>query len=344
MRATRVLISTGEPAGIGPEIAVRLLAKIATEPPTPGLALALVGDANLLKGLASRYAPTLKLGVNRPFDSLTTGATIWHVPLEASVQTGRLNPANAAYVLETLDISTTACQRGDADALVTCPISKSVINDAALKGLGFFQGHTEYLAAKTATKQVVMLLAGACKNGAQMRVALATTHLPLKEVAAALSVAGLLQTIRILDADLRQKFGLSVPRIGVCGLNPHAGEAGHLGREELDIIAPALTAARGLQIDARGPYPADTIFAPPVLSGLDCVLAMYHDQGLPTLKYATFGHGINVTLGLPIIRTSVDHGTALDIAGQGVAQLGSLETALQVAVQMVHATKKNLSQ
>ncbi len=334
MRPARILITTGEPAGVGPEIAVRLLAQLSKDE-LAASKIALVGDATLLKAQAAAHAPGLKLAVGRPFDELTESFTIWHVSLEAAAQPGRLNPANAAYVLETLDIATVACQRGDADAMVTCPISKSVINDAAIKGLGFFQGHTEYLAAKTRTEQVVMMLAGGTHDGSLLRVALATTHLPLKEVPRSLTVAGLLQTLRILDADLRSKFGIKAPRIGVCGLNPHAGESGHLGREEIDVIGPALLKARAIDIDARGPYPADTVFAPQVLQGLDCVLAMYHDQGLPTLKYATFGKGINVTLGLPVIRTSVDHGTALDIAGKGVADVGSLHEALRVAVQMV---------
>jgi 4-hydroxythreonine-4-phosphate dehydrogenase len=212
--------------------------------------------------------------------------------------------------------------------VVTAPLQKSTINDAGVA----FTGHTEYFASRTGTSQVVMMLAGAGEH--PLRVALATTHLALKDVPGALSVAGIGRTLAIIDHDLRTGFGLAAPRILVTGLNPHAGESGYLGREEIDIIAPALAAARAAGIDARGPYPADTLFQPRYLQDADCVLAMYHDQGLPVLKYATFGSGINVTLGLPIIRTSVDHGTALDLAGTGRADCGSLIEALDVAVIM----------
>jgi 4-hydroxythreonine-4-phosphate dehydrogenase len=218
------------------------------------------------------------------------------------------------------------------DAIVTAPLQKSTINEAGGPGAVLFTGHTEYLAERTGTDQVVMMLAGTGEGA--LRVALATTHLPLAQVPAALSITGIHRTLKIIDADLRRDFGIAKPRILVTGLNPHAGENGYLGREEIDIIAPALALAQQEGIDARGPYPADTLFQPRYLRDADCVLAMFHDQGLPVLKYATFGEGINVTLGLPIVRTSVDHGTALDLAGTGRADPGSMLAAIDTAVQM----------
>jgi 4-hydroxythreonine-4-phosphate dehydrogenase len=217
---------------------------------------------------------------------------------------------------------------GRFDAIVTAPLQKSTINDAGVP----FTGHTEYLAERTHTPRVVMMLAG--MGDRPLRVALATTHLPLKDVSAALSVDGIVETLSIIDRDLKALFGLPTPRILVTGLNPHAGENGYLGREEIDVITPALLQARALGIDAPGPYPADTLFQPRYLKDADCVLAMFHDQGLPVLKFATFGEGINITLGLPIIRTSVDHGTALDLAGTGRADPGSLIVAIDTAVAM----------
>jgi 4-hydroxythreonine-4-phosphate dehydrogenase len=208
-------------------------------------------------------------------------------------------------------------------------VQKSVINEAGVP----FSGHTEYLAERTATPRVVMMLAGETAHG-PLRVALATTHLPLANVSAALTRDGLCETLRIIDAELRSRFGLAHARIAVAGLNPHAGESGHLGREEIEVIAPALERARAEGIDARGPLPADTLFVPDVVAQYDAVLAMYHDQGLPVLKYATFGRGVNITLGLPFIRTSVDHGTALDLAGTGRAHAGSLRAALELAAAM----------
>ncbi|HSQ09426.1 MAG TPA: 4-hydroxythreonine-4-phosphate dehydrogenase PdxA, partial [Burkholderiaceae bacterium] len=219
---------------------------------------------------------------------------------------------------------------GRYDAIVTAPVQKSVINDAGIP----FSGHTEYLAERTSTAQVVMMLAGATPHG-PLRVALATTHLPLARVSAALSIDTLAGTLRILDHDLRRRFGLAHPRIAVAGLNPHAGEAGHLGREEIEVITPAIERVRGEGIDARGPLPADTLFTPAQLQHCDAVLAMFHDQGLPVLKYATFGQGVNITLGLPFVRTSVDHGTALDLAGTGRAHAGSLRVALELAIELV---------
>jgi 4-hydroxythreonine-4-phosphate dehydrogenase len=253
-------------------------------------------------------------------------------PLAVPVVPGQLNSLNGRSVLQTLDIGIEAAQRGWVDAIVTAPLQKSTINDAGVP----FTGHTEYLAEKTDTPQVVMMLAGGTSPMPFMRVALATTHLPLKDVADAITFDGLSRTLQIIHDDLRNKFGIAKPRILVTGLNPHAGEGGYLGREEIDVITPVLQAAQSAGMDVSGPYPADTLFQPKYLERADCVLAMYHDQGLPVLKFASFGHGINITLGLPIIRTSVDHGTALDLAaaGFGRADHGSMLVAIDVAAQM----------
>lgn len=250
---------------------------------------------------------------------------VWHHPLAVPAQAGKLDSANAAYVLDTLRSATAGCLGGAFHALVTAPVHKGIINDAGIH----FTGHTEFLAELTGTARVVMMLAGG-----GMRVALATTHLPLREVADAITRESLAEVIRILHLDLVTRFGIFRPRILVAGLNPHAGEGGHLGREEIDIITPVLEQLRGQGLDLRGPLPADTLFTPRMLAECDCVLAMYHDQGLPVLKHASFGGGVNVTLGLPIIRTSVDHGTALDLAGSGQADHGSLLAALDLACQM----------
>jgi len=258
------------------------------------------------------------------------------IPLGAHVQPGVLDKENGRYVLATLDAAIEGIGAGWFEAVATAPVQKSTINDAGVP----FSGHTEYFAEKTGTARVVMMLAGDA-GGYPLRVALATTHLPLKDVSAALTQESLAQTLDIIDADLRAKSGIAAPRILVAGLNPHAGENGYLGREEIDTITPALEAARARGIDARGPYPADTLFQPKYLKEADCVLAMYHDQGLPVLKYATFGHGVNITLGLPLIRTSVDHGTALDLAAQGLGQAdcSSMQAALAAALQMAQASQ-----
>ena len=244
-------------------------------------------------------------------------------------QAGLLDPANGPYVLSLLDRALLGCQRGEFAAIATAPVHKGVINQAGMA----FTGHTEYLAEKTGTPLVVMMLAGDTPRG-PLRVALATTHLPLKDVPAAITADLLERILRILDHDLRRKYGIAAPRILVTGLNPHAGEGGYLGREEIDIIEPLLERLRREGLQLSGPHPADTLFTPPVLAGGDAVLAMYHDQGLTALKYATFGNGINVTLGLPIIRTSVDHGTALTLAGTGQANPGSLFAAVAEAARM----------
>jgi 4-hydroxythreonine-4-phosphate dehydrogenase len=306
----RLALTTGEPAGIGPEIALAVL--------DGGLPaeITLIGDSSLL---AERAAATSR--------TLPSSVDVEHVALGAPARPGRLDVRNARYVLDTLDAAIDGCRSGRFDAIVTAPVQKSVINDAGIP----FYGHTEYLAERTGTARVVMLLAGTTPHG-PLRVALATTHLPLARVSAAQTLDALADTLRILDDDLHHRFGLPEPRIAVTGLNPHAGEAGHLGREEIDVIVPAIERARVAGIDAVGPLPADTLFVPDTVRRYDAVLAMFHDQGLPVLKYATFGHGVNVTLGLPFVRTSVDHGTALDLAGTGRAHAGSLRAALEMAI------------
>ncbi|MFC0398280.1 4-hydroxythreonine-4-phosphate dehydrogenase PdxA [Paraburkholderia rhizosphaerae] len=313
-----IAITTGEPAGVGPELTAQALAAAGAH--WPDARFTVLGDAALLAGRAQ--------AVGIDWSALQGRVEVRHHPLGAPSQPGKLDAANGRYVLALLDAAIDGALAGSFDAIVTAPLQKSTINDAGVP----FTGHTEYLAERTQTPHVVMMLAGTGPR--PLRVALATTHLPLKDVAAALSIAGIVDTLRIIDHDLRHHFGLPAPRILVTGLNPHAGENGYLGREEIDVIAPALKQANAMGIDARGPYPADTLFQPRYLTEADCVLAMFHDQGLPVLKYATFGEGINVTLGLPIIRTSVDHGTALDLAGTGRAHAGSLIAAIDTAVSM----------
>jgi 4-hydroxythreonine-4-phosphate dehydrogenase len=251
------------------------------------------------------------------------------VPLAVEARPGRLDAGNAACVLAMLDHAIDGAIAGAYDAIVTAPVHKSVINDAGRP----FTGHTEYLAARSRASQVVMMLVGDTPHG-PLRVALATTHLPLARVAGALTVEGLVAVMQVLMHDLDQRFGIGRPRVAVAGLNPHAGEGGHLGREEIDVIAPAIGRMRSAGHAIDGPLPADTLFVPALVQRFDAVLAMFHDQGLPVLKYATFGHGVNVTLGLPFIRTSVDHGTALDLAGSGRADPGSLRAALALAVAL----------
>ncbi|WP_158941204.1 4-hydroxythreonine-4-phosphate dehydrogenase PdxA [Burkholderia sp. S171] len=311
-----IAITTGEPAGVGPELTVAALAEAAQR--WPSVRFTVLGDRELMAERAGSSA------------WLSSGADIEieHHALSVPVVAGKLNAANGRYVLGLLDAAIDGAVSGRFDAIVTAPLQKSTINDAGVP----FTGHTEYLAERTHTPRVVMMLAGMGER--PLRVALATTHLPLKDVSAALTVDGIVETLSIIDRDLKALFGLPNPRILVTGLNPHAGENGYLGREEIDVITPALLQARALGIDAPGPYPADTLFQPRYLKDADCVLAMFHDQGLPVLKFATFGEGINITLGLPIIRTSVDHGTALDLAGTGRADPGSLMVAIDTAVAM----------
>jgi 4-hydroxythreonine-4-phosphate dehydrogenase len=264
----------------------------------------------------------------------TPGALeVAHFPVAVPVQAGRLDAANARTVIASLDAALAGCLSGEFAAMVTAPVQKSVINDAGIQ----FTGHTEFLAQRTGAPGVVMLLVGAAPWGS-LRVALATTHLPLAAVPAAITRETLTQTLRIAVADLERKFGIAKPRLGVCGLNPHAGEGGYLGREEIDVITPVLAALRAEGLDVAGPLPADTVFVPAKARDYDCIVAMYHDQGLPVLKHASFGHGVNVTLGLPIVRTSVDHGTALDLAAEGAlaraADPGSLFAAVDLAIDL----------
>jgi 4-hydroxythreonine-4-phosphate dehydrogenase len=310
----RIAITCGEPAGIGPEIAVRAALQTASFADC-----VLLGDAAQLQALAAQIAPQ-----GAPLNILDC-------PLAEPAVPGRLNARNGAAVLQTLDRAIAAALVHEVDAVVTAPVQKSTINDAGIA----FTGHTEYFAEKTGTAQVVMMLAGVTGN-ATLRVALATTHLALKDVPAAITRDSLALTLSILHHDLQTRFGIAQPRILVTGLNPHAGEGGYLGREEIDVITPVLQEAQAKGWQVSGPYPADTLFQSKYLQDADCVLAMYHDQGLPVLKHASFGRGVNITLGLPIIRTSVDHGTALDLAaaGLGHADCSSMVEAIRVACQM----------
>lgn len=330
-------ITCGEPAGIGPEISLKAAWQLRTS-----VQCVMIGNADLLSRTAASIDPSMRLARLAP-QTLTdaeafvlpeNGLGVIDCALAAEVVPGRLDASNGRYVLQTLDIAIDGALRHRFDAIVTAPLQKSTINDCGIP----FTGHTEYLAEKTATPHVVMMLAGG--EPRPLRVALATTHLALKDVPAAITFDSLLRTIEIIHQDLRTKFGLPHPRILVTGLNPHAGENGYLGTEEIDIIAPALTAAKQKGIDINGPYPADTLFQPKYLENADCVLAMYHDQGLPVLKHASFGRGVNITLGLPIIRTSVDHGTALDIAAKGLghADHGSMIEAIKLAASMAAAS------
>ena len=336
-----IAVTVGEPAGIGPEISIR-----AAWARRHDVNCVLLGDAAFLAMTASAIDPDIQLSAlslqavrNGGLPHFRPGRiSVIDVPLSAHVVPGRLDKENGRAVLATLDAAIEGVRAGWFAAVVTAPLQKSTINDAGVK----FSGHTEYFADRTGTPQVVMMLAGmptSPPDAPPLRVALATTHLPLKDVAAALSQDGLARILDIIAHDLKTKFGIAAPRILLCGLNPHAGEGGYLGREEIDVIAPAIAAARARGIAAAGPYPADTLFQPKYLKDADCVLAMYHDQGLPVLKYATFGQGVNITLGLPLIRTSVDHGTALDLAarGLGLADCGSMEAAIDTAVAMASA-------
>jgi 4-hydroxythreonine-4-phosphate dehydrogenase len=319
----RTLITPGEPAGIGPDLVCAL-----AQEPSAAQRVA-VCDPELLRTRAQRLGIDLRLLTFDPAAPRAAQASgelvVLPVTLRRGAEPGRLDPANAAYVLETLDRAAQLCLDGAADALVTGPVQKSTINDAGIA----FSGHTEYLAERCGGVQPVMMLVAG-----RLRVALATTHLPLRAVPDAITPASLLSVLRILIADLRTKFRIDAPRVLVCGLNPHAGESGHLGREDIDIIAPVIRQLRAEGCRVEGPLPADTLFTPRHLEGADAVLAMYHDQGLPVLKYAGFGHAVNVTLGLPMVRTSVDHGTALDLAGSGRADVGSLRAALQLAIDL----------
>lgn len=324
-RPLRIAVTTGEPAGIGPEICLAA-ATVATD-----AQLVLLADRDLLAQRATC------VGVTRPIQDWHADSAVprdailnLHEPLDAACVAGVLEPRNARYVLRLLDRALAGVARHEFDAIVTAPVQKSVINDAGVA----FSGHTEYLAERLGAVHPVMLLAAE-----NLRVALATTHLPLARVPSAITADLLDRTLDILARDTRRLWGIQAPRIGVCGLNPHAGEGGHLGSEEIAVITPAIARARARGIDATGPLPADTIFTPRVLEGFDVVLAMYHDQGLPVLKHAGFGHAVNITLGLPIIRTSVDHGTALTLAGTGRANVGSLQSAIALAIDFARRAR-----
>jgi 4-hydroxythreonine-4-phosphate dehydrogenase len=318
-------LTPGEPAGIGPDLCAEL-----SRHALPARIVA-VADKGLLQQRAALLGLSLEIRDYIPHAQPSASAVeVLHVPLQAEAHPGRLDPRNAPYVLDTLTRAAQGCLSGEFDALVTAPVHKGVINDAGIP----FTGHTEFLAALTGTPQVVMML-----TGGGLRVALATTHLPLREVPDAITRKSLEQVIRILHRDLVQRFGIPNPKILVAGLNPHAGESGHLGREEIGVIAPVLDKLRSEGLNLAGPLPADTLFTARQLEGSDAQLAMYHDQGLAVLKYASFGGGVNVTLGMPIIRTSVDHGTALDLAGSGKADVGSLLAAIELALVLARHKK-----
>ena len=319
-RRPRLALTAGEPAGIGPE----LVAALAHE--DTGADLVVIADARLMAERARAVGIDIDLcGYSSAPPSWRPGRmAVIDTPLATASIPGRLDPRNASYVLATLAHAADGASTGEFDAIVTAPVHKGVINDAGVR----FTGHTEFFAARAGCAVVMMLVADT------LRVALATTHLPLSAVPAAITREGLRQSLRILDHDLRARFGLGVPRIAVLGLNPHAGEDGHLGREEIETISPVLDGLRAEGLDLVGPLPADTAFVPMHLAGYDAVFAMYHDQGLPVLKHAGFGHAVNVTLGLPYVRTSVDHGTALDLAGSGRADAGSLRAATRLAATL----------
>lgn len=321
-------ITSGEPAGIGPDLCVQLAAA------SPDVPFVVIADKDLLRRRAAQLGIVLEISEYAPGQAIVgrpNTLRVIHVSLVAECRPGVLNAANSGYVLELLRRAVQGCQgnkhgRGEFSGMVTAPVHKGIINDAGIP----FTGHTEFLAELTGTKQVVMMLVGG-----GMRVALVTTHLALKDVPATITPSLLESVLRIIQHGLQHRFGIPQPRILVAGLNPHAGEGGHLGREEIDVMIPVLNRLRAEGMDVSAPLPADTLFAPHMLAQCDCVLSMYHDQGLPVLKYASFGLGVNVTLGLPIIRTSVDHGTALDLAGTGKADSGSLLEAIRLAAEMV---------
>ncbi len=309
--AMKIAVTAGEPAGIGPDLCALLAEKNFADK------LVVLGDADVIAARASAHGADI------------SRLAIEHIPATAPVKAGKLDVANAPHVLQLLDRAIAGCLSGEFAAMVTAPVQKSVISDAGVP----FTGHTEYLAEKTGAPFVVMMLVGGVNP--PLRVALATIHMPLKDVPAAITQDRLTQTLRVLHHDLCEKFGMAQPRILVAGLNPHAGESGHLGREEIEVIAPVIRALQNEGMALEGPLPADTLFTPKFLDRADAVLAMYHDQGLPVLKHKSFGQGVNVTLGLPIIRTSVDHGTALDLAGKpGAIEVGSMRAAVALAIEL----------
>jgi 4-hydroxythreonine-4-phosphate dehydrogenase len=334
-----IAVTSGEPAGIGPELCAMLAVRHASEPYAARLVI--LGDRDVLATRAERVGLAPKYADYDPASFAPSGGVVevWHQPLAAPPVPGHPDPTNGASVLAMLRHACDTCAQGAFAALVTAPVQKSAILDAGLP----FTGHTEYFAERTGTPRVVMMLVGGAAD-ATLRVALVTTHLPLAAVPAAITRNAVRETLTIVDADLRRRFGIAAPRIAVCGLNPHAGESGHLGREEVDTIAPAIAEACDSGIDAHGPLPADTVFVPSQARAYDAIVAMYHDQGLPVLKAASFGHGVNVTLGLPFPRTSVDHGTALDLAVDAdrakLADPGSLHAAVELAIALSQDTAR----
>lgn len=321
-----LLVSSGEPAGVGPDLCLAL-ARLE-------LPLVVIGDLELLRQRAKKLDLQITFNSYKPDDPIIIKPdhlTVLPVPCVSSVITGQLNSENSSYVINMLSIGIDKCLSGEFSALITAPVHKAIINEAGYK----FTGHTEFLAHRCKVDTVVMLLA--CR---EMKVALVTTHLPIKDVASALSQTLINNVIWQLNSSLKKDFGINQPRIYVAGLNPHAGEGGYLGREEIDIIVPALEQLKRRGVDVYGPFPADTMFNPANTKKCDAFVAMYHDQGLPVLKYVGFGSAVNITLGLPIIRTSVDHGTALDLAGTGLAEPGSLIAAVEIAASMVTARER----
>lgn len=322
----QLALTAGEPAGIGPDLCLQI-----SQRPLP-CKLVVIADLSLLQLRAQQLHRSVKLidlktspsGPHQP-----GSLQVYHLPQAEATVPGLLNPKNASYVLATLRHAVEGCRSGQFDAMVTAPVHKGVINDAGIP----FSGHTEYLAELTQSQTVMMLVGGG------MRITLATTHIPLKDIPAAITTDNLESKLRIIHHDLINRFAIPQPNIAIAGLNPHAGESGHLGREEIDIIIPVLKKLRDEGLQLTGPLPADTLFNPQQLKFYDCIFTMYHDQGLPVLKHASFGAGVNVTLGLPIIRTSVDHGTALDLAGTGKADVGSLLTAIEFAIELSGNTK-----
>jgi 4-hydroxythreonine-4-phosphate dehydrogenase len=318
-------LTSGEPAGIGPDLCVQISQLDLS------CRLAVIADKDLLRERAHSLQLPLKIAdYGSGWNQHEAGTLqVLHIPLARPAIPGKLDSANSGYVLKTLRRAVEGCEAGEFNALVTAPVHKAIINDAGIA----FTGHTEYLSQITNTPVVMMLVGGG------MRVALATTHLALKDVAAAITREILEQKLRLIQHDLVRRFAIPVPCIAVAGLNPHAGESGHLGREEIDIIIPSLEKLRAAGMNLLGPLPADTLFHPDRIKNYDCIFAMYHDQGLPVLKYASFGGGVNITLGLPFIRTSVDHGTAMELAGTGKADPGSLIAAIRTAAALATTQK-----
>jgi 4-hydroxythreonine-4-phosphate dehydrogenase len=324
MSITRLAVTTGEPSGIGPDLLIQLAQQQQVAE------LVVIADPNVMLQRAQDLNIPLILREYQkdqtPIINAVNQLTVLPINCPKEVVAGELNIANAHYVLKTLERAAEGCLNNEFAAIVTAPLHKGIINDAGIP----FTGHTEFFAEKTQTKLPVMMLVADT-----LRVALATTHLPLSKVSDAITEQSLTKVLEIMDHDLHTKLGIKNPHILVCGLNPHAGEGGHMGREEIEIIEPTLNKLKAKGLNITGPLPADTLFTPRHLEGADAVLAMFHDQGLPVLKYAGFGHAVNITLGLPIIRTSVDHGTALDLAGTGKAQMGSLMAAINCAIEMI---------